>query len=79
MKKKDIITLIIAVVIFIIALALLYRYIVPPPKNSGVMVEVPHPVEPTFNQGQLNTLKKDTTDFTQDLTPKGSSNQPLIQ
>ncbi len=78
MKKKDIITLIVAVVIIIIVIGLLYRYIVPPAKNSGVMVEVPHPVDPQFNQSQLNTLKS-TTDFTQDITPQNSGNKPIIQ
>lgn len=79
MKKKDVITLIIAVIVLIIALALLYRYLVPPSKNSGVVVEVPHPVDPQFNQTQLNTLKKDTRDYTQDLTPKDSGTKPVLQ
>jgi LPS O-antigen subunit length determinant protein (WzzB/FepE family) len=79
MKKRDIITIIIAVVIFIVAAGLIYRYFVPPPKDSGIKVEVPRPVSPTFNQDQLNTLKNDVKDFSPDLTPKDSGNKPVIQ
>jgi hypothetical protein len=45
-----------------------------------VQVEVPHPVVPTFDQEQLNTLKNDVKDYSQDLTPKdtGGNNQ-IIQ
>ncbi len=79
MKKRDIITLIISVIIFIVAAGLVYRYIVPPPKDTGIKVEVPHPVDPTFNSDQLNTLKNDVKDFSPDLTPKDSGNKPVIQ
>lgn len=80
MKRKDIITISVAVAIIIIVLALVYRYFVPASKDSGVMVEVPHPVTPTFNQEQLNTLKNDVKDFSQDLTPKDNGgNKPVIQ
>lgn len=80
MKRKDIITLIISVAVIIVVLALVYRYFVPAAKDSGVMVEVPHPVAPTFNQDQLNTLKNDVKDFSQDLTPKDNGgNKPVIQ
>ena len=79
MKKRDIITIIISVVIFIVAAGLAYRYFVPPPKNSGIQVEVPHPVDSSFNQDQLNTLKNNVQDFSPDLTPKNNGNQPVIQ
>lgn len=79
MKKRDIITLIISVVIFIVAAGLAYRYFVPPPKDSGIKVEIPHPVESTFSQDQINTLKNDVKDFSPDLTPKDSGNKPVIQ
>jgi hypothetical protein len=79
MKKRDIITIIISVVIFIVAAGLAYRYFVPPPQNSGIQVEIPHPVDPNFNQDQLNTLKNDVQDFSPDLTPKDNGNKPVIQ
>ncbi|MDQ5943263.1 MAG: hypothetical protein QG675_31 [Patescibacteria group bacterium] len=80
MKKKDIITIIISVVIIVIIIGLVYRYLIPPSSNTGVQVEVPHPVVPTFDQEQLNTLKNDVKDYSQDLTPKdtGGNNQ-IIQ
>lgn len=80
MKRKDIITIIIAVVVFVIAVGFIYRYFVPAPKNSGIQVEVPHPVNPNFSQEQLETLKNDVKDFSQDLTPKDNGgNKPVIQ
>lgn len=78
MKKRDITLLIVSVLIFIVTLGLLYRYLVPPPKDSGITVVIPHPVDPNFNQEQLDQLKA-TTDFSQDLTPKDSGNNPIIQ
>ncbi len=80
MPKKNIITIVISVVIFIVALAFIYRYFVPAPKNSGIMVEVPHPVDPTFNQEQLNTLKNDVKDYSQNLTPiDNGGNVPVLR
>ena len=80
MKKKDIITIVISVVVFIVAIAFIYRYFVPPAKDTGIKVTVPHPVTPTFNQDQLKTLKTDVTDYSQDLTPKDNGgNKPIIQ
>lgn len=80
MKKKDIITIVISVVVFIIALGFIYRYFVPPSKDSGIKVEVPHPVDPTFDQDQLKTLRNDVKDYSQDLTPKDNGgNKPIIQ
>jgi len=80
MKKKDIITLIISVIILIITLGLVYRYLVPPAKDTGIKVEVPHPVDPEFNQEQLKTLKNDVKDYSQDLTPKDNGGtKPIIQ
>lgn len=79
MKKRDITLLIIAVIIFIITLGLIYRYIIPPPKDSGITVIVPHPVSPTFNQQDLDTLKTQTVDFSADITPKDAGNKPIIQ
>ncbi|MEI8073057.1 MAG: hypothetical protein WCH00_03135 [Candidatus Saccharibacteria bacterium] len=80
MKRKNIITIVTSVAVFIVLLALIYRYLVPPSKNSGVMVTVPHPVNPTFNQDQLNVLKSSVKDYSQDLTPKDNGgNKPIIQ
>lgn len=80
MKKKDIITIVISVIIFIVAGALIYRYFVPPPKDSGIKVVIPRPVDPNFNQDQLNVLKNDVKDFSPDLTPKDNGgNKPVIQ
>jgi len=80
MKKKDIIIIVISVVIVVAIAGLVYRYLIPPSSNTGVQVEVPRPVSPTFNQEQLNTLKNDVKDYSQDLTPKdtGGNNQ-IIQ
>lgn len=79
MKKRDIITLIISVVILLIAGALIYRYIVPPAKDNGVQVVVPRPVQTSFNEQELDTLKNDVTDFTPDITPTDSAAKPIIQ
>jgi uncharacterized protein YxeA len=80
MQKKNIITIVISVVILIVALAFIYRYLVPAPKNSGIMVEVPYTVVPTFNQEQLDTLKRDVKDYSQNLTPvDNGGNQPVLR
>ncbi len=79
MKKRDVITLIVSVTILLIAGALIYRYFVPPSKDNGVQVEVPRPVESTFNQNQLSTLKNDVKDYTPDITPTDSGAKPIIQ
>jgi flagellar basal body-associated protein FliL len=79
MKKRDIITLVVSVVILLIAGALIYRYFVPPSQNNGVQVVVPRPVQTTFDQQQLDTLKNDVTDFTPDITPTDSAAKPIIQ
>lgn len=80
MKRKDLITIIVSVVIFVVLIGIGYRYLVPAPKDSGIKVEVPHPVNPNFNQEQLNTLKTEVKDFSQDLTPKDNGgNKPVIQ
>lgn len=79
MKKRDIITLIMSVTVLLIAGALIYRYLVPPSKGNGVQVEVPHAVQTSFNQQQLDTLKNDVKDFTPDITPTDSAAKPIIQ
>jgi len=80
MKRKEILTIIISVAVVIMLLAFVYRYFVPAAKDSGIQVEVPRPVTPTFNQDQLNTLKNDVKDFSQDLTPKDNGGgKPVIQ
>lgn len=79
MRKKNIITIIISTVVFIVAAALLYRYLAPPTKNSGIMVTIPHPVNPTFNQDQLNVLQNDVTDYTVSTSVKAFLNAPTQQ
>ncbi len=79
MKKRDVITLIISVIILLIASAFIYRYFVPPAKDNGVKVEVPRPVKSTFDQAQLGTLKNNVKDFTPDITPTDSAAKPIIQ
>ncbi|TXI86703.1 MAG: hypothetical protein E6Q36_08835 [Chryseobacterium sp.] len=69
MKKKDIVIIVISVIIFVIAGGLLYRYLAPPTQGSGVKVIIPHPVDPNFNQEQLDVLKNDVTDYSQNIAP----------
>jgi hypothetical protein len=59
-----------SVAIVIVAIALLYRYIAPPTKGSGVKYEVPHKVDPNFNEEQLKVLKNDVVDYNQNISPK---------
>lgn len=68
MNRRNIITIIISVAIFIFAAALIYRYFIPPPKDASIKVEVPRPVTTTFDQNKLDTLKS-LRDFTPDITP----------
>jgi LPS O-antigen subunit length determinant protein (WzzB/FepE family) len=70
MKRRDIITIIISLIIVLVVAALLYQYIAPPTKNSGIKYEVPHAVNPNFNQDQLKVLKNDVTDYSQNISPK---------
>lgn len=72
MKKKNNVLIVASIVLVLLALALLYRYLAPPTQGSGIMVTVPHPVVPTFNQEQLDVLKNDTVDFSQNIAPKTS-------
>lgn len=82
MKKKDIITIIVSTVILIVAGALIYRIIVPPPKDSGIKVTIPRPVNTTLpNPTQMAALKNDKKikDFSQELIPDASSTpKPVI-
>jgi len=75
MRKRNIITIIISVAFFIIAVALLYRYLAPPSPGSGVKVSVPAPVDPTFNQEQLNVLQNDVIDYNVDVDPVENKTQ----
>jgi len=70
MKRRDMIIVIASVAIVIVAIALLYRYIAPPTKGSGVKYEVPHKVDPNFNEEQLKVLKNDVVDYNQNISPK---------
>jgi len=71
MRKKNIITIAVSVAIFLVAAALLYRYLFPPTSNSGIKYEAPHPVNPNFNQTQLEVLKS-KKDYTQNIKPQSS-------
>lgn len=70
MKKSSIVAIIFSVIIVVVGTALLYRYLAPPTKGSGVKYEVPHPVNPQFNQEQLNVLKNDVVDYSQNINPR---------
>lgn len=69
MKRRDIMITIVSVIVFVVAAALLYRYLAPPTKGSGVQYTVPHPVDPNFNQDQLKVLKNDVVDYGQNINP----------
>lgn len=70
MKKRDIAAIVIAVVIFVVAAGLVYRYFAPPTKDSQVKVTVPHQVSPDFDNGQLQDLGNPSLhDYTPDITP----------
>lgn len=87
MKKKDIVALVVSIAIFMVAGGLIYRYVVPPPKNTGIKVEIPHKVTTTFKEneykGIINTLTDTTngvTDFTPSIDPdQNAKPQPVIQ
>lgn len=70
MRRRDVTIIIISVIIVVVAVALLYRYFAPPTKGSGVQYTVPHPVNPNFNQEQLNVLKNDVVDYSQNINPR---------
>ena len=67
MRRKNIITIASSAIVFVIAVALLYRYLVPAPQGSGVMVIIPHLVNPVFNQVQLDALKS-VNDYSQNIS-----------
>ncbi len=75
MKRKNAIIIILSVVILVVSLALLYRYLFPPSPDSQVKVIIPHPVDPNFNEEQLNVLKNDVVDFSQNINPTDSKSQ----
>lgn len=66
MKPRDIVIIVICVIIILVSGIILYSNFAPVPKDSGITVEIPHPVEPDFNQEQLQKLKG-LTDYTLDL------------
>ncbi|MEI6581780.1 MAG: hypothetical protein WCN86_02810 [bacterium] len=70
MKKKNSIITIASVVIAIAAIALLYRYIAPPTKDSNIKYSVPHPVNPNFNSDQLKVLNGGVVDYSQNIKPQ---------
>jgi LPS O-antigen subunit length determinant protein (WzzB/FepE family) len=70
MKRRDLTIIIVSLTVFIIAVALLYRYIAPPTKGSGVKYVVPHKVDPRFNDEQLNVLKNGVVDYSQNISPR---------
>lgn len=66
MKPRDIVIIVICVIIILVSGIILYSNFAPVPKDSGIMVEIPYPVNPEFNQEQLQKLKG-LTDYTIDL------------
>ena len=79
MNRRDIIKLVGSVVVVLVVIALIYRYLVPPAKNNGIEVVVPHPVNSSFNQTQLNTLRNKVTDYRPDITPTDSAPKKIIE
>lgn len=83
MKKKDIITLVIAIAIFMVAGGVIYRYLVPPSKNTGIKVEVPRPVVPEFDTATIEGVLKNkdqVQDFTPDISPDANAQpKPIVQ
>lgn len=82
MKRKDIITIVISTIILIVASAMVYRIVVPPPADSGIKVVVPRPVKTDLpDSEQMGALKneKKIKDFSQDLKPDPSATpKPVI-
>lgn len=76
MNKKNTIIIISTTAVVIAASALIYSYIAPPSKGTGITVEVPHPVTPTFNQAQLDILKNKVVDYSQNISPAATSSSP---
>ena len=83
MKRKDIISLVVAIAIFMVAAGVIYRYVVPPPKNTGIKVEVPRKVVPEFDMATVNNDLKNkdvVQDFTPDINPDPNAKPvPVIQ
>lgn len=83
MKKKDIVSLVVAIAIFMVAAGVIYRYIVPPPQNTGIKVEVPRKVVPEFDVATINNVlrNKDVVqDFTPDISPDANAKpKPIVQ
>jgi len=82
MKRKDIVTIVVSTIILIVAMAFIYRIVVPPPKDSGIKVIVPRPVKTELpDQKQMSALKDDKKikDFSQELTPDANATpKPVI-
>ena len=79
MRKKNIITIVVAVTAFIVIGALLYRYIFPPTKGTGIQVTIPHKVNPNFNQEELDALKNDVVDYTVNINLRSLINNQQQQ
>ena len=79
MKKKDIISLIVACVIFVFVLAMIYRFFFPATKDDSIKVIVPRPIETTFNESDVNNLNNpNLVDPTPDLTPNFEDKQKVF-
>ncbi|MSR68621.1 hypothetical protein EXS66_02445 [Candidatus Saccharibacteria bacterium] len=70
MKRKNVIVIISSVVVFTIALGLMYRFLFPPTADSNITYVVPHPVQPNFDEKQLLVLNKDVIDYTIIIKPQ---------
>lgn len=79
MKRRDIISIAFAVIVFVIAGGLIYRYFAPPTADKTIKVTVPHKVDPTFNQSQITQLTNPALqDYTPDITPNFSDKKTLF-
>ena len=79
MKKRDIISIVFAVIVFVIAGGLIYRYFAPPTADKSIKVIVPHKVDPNFDQSQISQLSNPALqDYTPDITPNFSDKKTLF-
>jgi len=79
MKRRDIISIAFAVIVFVIAGGLMYRYFAPPTADKSIKVTVPHKIDTQFNASQIIQLSNPALqDYTPDITPNFSDKTTLF-
>ena len=79
MKRRDIISITFAVIVFVISAGLIYRYFAPPTADNSIKVTVPHKVDPTFDSNQIIQLTNPALqDYTPDITPNFTNKTTLF-